>query len=33
MYKFDQFDRLYLRTSDNTFVKLDGTIVPIRDED
>ena len=30
MYKFD---RLYLRTSDNTFVKLDGTIVTIRDED
>lgn len=33
MYKFDQFDRLYLRTSENTFVKLDGTIVTIRDED
>lgn len=33
MYKFDQFDRLYLRTSENTFVKLDGTKVTLRDED
>lgn len=32
IYKFEHFDGLYLRQSETEFVKLDGTVVTIRDD-